>query len=402
MYRTTKKVVQRGSLSVVVALGALATGIGVAGASTHSPHATGKSHSTGLFTSNKRASDKSHHDGGFGQVQGVRGLITAVSASSITIQGKGGTPATYTIDGTTTVTIGGATSSAASLTVGERVLITSTTAGIAASIVVSHVELGNDGVVTAASLTSITLTDDESKLPVTFTISGTTIVTQGGATVAASALAIGQFVKVLPVGTTSVALSIAIRGEKKAMCVSGVVTAASLTSITVQGKTGTLPVTFLIDGSTKVFEGRTAAAASNLAVGERVRVNASPGSPTTAGTIEIDLTSVYGQVVSVTGNNIVVSNRGGLYETVVVSGTTKYTLAGASSTLAAVTPGSFIFAEGLVDSTHTMLDAIAVGIGQGGGIGHHSGFGGGFGGGLGHKANSSSGRHGGHNGGGRR
>lgn len=382
MYRTTtKKVIQRGSLSAVVALGVLTTGIGVAGASS-SHHHSSKSHESGF-----------NHLGG---------VVTAVSATSITVLNKHTTtPVTYTIDATTVVTIGGTAATAANLAVGERVLIvpSTTTPKLAARIAIAKAstEVGNDGLVTAISPTSITLTDDETKAPVTFTIDATTTVTLGGAASAVAAITVGAFVKVLPNTTTStLAASIAVRAPKKSLCVSGDVTAVSATSITVQGKGGGAPVTFAIDANTKVLEGRSAATAAALAVGEHVRVAATSAAPTTAASIDIELASVAGKVVSVTGSVIVVSNHGGLYQTVDVSATTTYFMGGTSSTLAAVTVGSFIFAEGLVDSTHTILNAITVGIGQGAGAGHHDGFGPkAFSGGSGH-------HNGGHHRGGRR
>lgn len=142
----------------------------------------------------------------------------------------------------------------------------------------------------------------------------------------------------------------------------GKVTAVSATSITVSSPSGT-STTYAIDASTKVFKDRVAATVSDLAVGERVGIQASSTSATTAAAIEIQLARIAGQVVSVNASTITVADRDGFYRTVTVSGSTTYTKNGATATSADVTAGSFIMAEGTVDANHTTLDASAVGIG---------------------------------------
>lgn len=142
----------------------------------------------------------------------------------------------------------------------------------------------------------------------------------------------------------------------------GLVTAVSAGSITVQSFQGTSS-TYTIDSSTKVTKDRLTATLADLAVGEHVRVVASSTSSTTAAGIEIELARVAGEVVSVNGNSITVSDRDGFYRTISVSSSTTYSKSGASAALSDVTSGSFIVAEGTVDSNHTTLDANAVGIG---------------------------------------
>lgn len=142
----------------------------------------------------------------------------------------------------------------------------------------------------------------------------------------------------------------------------GLVTAVSSTSITVQDLQGT-STTYTIDSFTKVTKERQTAAAADLAVGEHVRILTSTSSATTASGIDIELARIGGEVVSVSGNTVTVSDRDGFYRTVLVSGTTTYSKSGASDTLSNVTTGSFIMAEGTVGANHTTLDATSVGIG---------------------------------------
>lgn len=57
--------------------------------------------------------------------QGPRGRITAISAASITIEGRDQVPKTFAIASSVAVTVDGATSSVSALKVGERASLTS-------------------------------------------------------------------------------------------------------------------------------------------------------------------------------------------------------------------------------------------------------------------------------------
>ncbi len=144
----------------------------------------------------------------------------------------------------------------------------------------------------------------------------------------------------------------------------GVASGVSATSITVTSHDGTA-TTFAIATSTTVSEGSTAATAAALANGERVCVQPSSTSATTAGAIWIILSKIHGTVTAVSGNTITVQGHDQLTQGVVVSSTTTYTKGGASATLADVTVGEKICATGLVDSTNNVLDALSVKISSG-------------------------------------
>jgi hypothetical protein len=77
-------------------------------------------------------------------------------------------------------------------------------------------------------------------------------------------------------------------------------------------------------------------------------------------------------VSAVSGNNISVTVRNGLSQTVVVSGATTYTKGGASASLTDVTVGVYIEAGGTVNTTANALDASTVRIGVGGGAAEDS------------------------------
>ena len=153
----------------------------------------------------------------------------------------------------------------------------------------------------------------------------------------------------------------------------GLVSAVTGTSITVKDRAST-PTTYLLDSSTTVTKERAAAAPGDLAVGEHVRLTLSPNSSTTASSVEIELVHAAGQVVSVTGSTINVTDREGAKVTIKVTGTTTYSKSGFDATLAHVTVGSFVFAVGTFDSTNSVLTATTVGIGQPKFDGGHEGF----------------------------
>jgi hypothetical protein len=163
----------------------------------------------------------------------------------------------------------------------------------------------------------------------------------------------------------------------------GVVSAVIGTSITVKDRAST-PTTYSLDSSTTVTKERTAVAPGDLAVGAHVRLTLSPNSSTTASSVEIELVHAAGQVVSVTGSTFTVTDYEDANVTISVTGTTTYSKSGFGATLAHVTVGSFVFAEGTFDFTNSVLTATTVGIGRPKFDGGHEGFAmmGGGGGGI--------------------
>lgn len=154
------------------------------------------------------------------------------------------------------------------------------------------------------------------------------------------------------------------RGGQGSGATCGTASGVSSTSITVTPHDGTA-TTFAIGTSTTVSEGSATATAAALANGERVCVEPSTSSATTAGAIRIILSEVHGTVSAVSGNTITVRVRNQLTQGVVVSSTTTFTKAGATATLADVTVGEKVKASGIVDSTNNVLDALSVSIASG-------------------------------------
>ncbi len=224
-------------------------------------------------------------------------------------------------------------------------------------------DLGAVGAVSAVSTNSITVRD-AAGAPMTFAITPSTVVRRGGTASTVAALAVGQNVAVMvSAADASIAATIVVVPAAAHLgdYADGVVTTVSTTSITVKNRSGASS-TYAIDGATTVREGRSKASLAALAVGERVQVTTAPSSTATAASIDIDLASVGGTVISVAGDFVTVGDHQGFHRTIKVGGSTTYSLNGAVATLSDVSPGVLIVARGLVDVNHTTLDALSVAI----------------------------------------
>lgn len=144
----------------------------------------------------------------------------------------------------------------------------------------------------------------------------------------------------------------------------GVVTALSGTSLTVKNQRGT-EATFELTSATTVTKDRVSAPLSALAVGDQVRITPSAAGSAAALRVDIEQPSVMGKVTAVSGDTITVTGRDGVNETVIVSGATTYSKGGASASVADVTIGTPLFAEGtFAPGATTTLDATTVGVGM--------------------------------------
>lgn len=145
----------------------------------------------------------------------------------------------------------------------------------------------------------------------------------------------------------------------------GIVTAVSGTSLTVSDPRGTV-TTVGLDATTTVTKDRSASTLAALAVGEDVRIIPSAPGSTTAKSVEIEAPSVRGRVSAINGDTITLTGPNATTRTVIVSSSTTYAKNGTAATLADVSIGSSIFAQGsFVSGSTTTLDATSVGIGFG-------------------------------------
>jgi hypothetical protein len=326
------------------------------------------------------ASASSHHGDGFrdhgvasGKVSnfdysnsGVGGYVTAVTATSVTVDLRQGATATFTLTPTTTYSEGPATSTIASLVVGDRVRIqvSSSSSSTATAITIELAELF--GKVTAVSGNTITISDPQG-FSRTIVVNASTSYTANKTAGTLADVTVGS--KVFAMGTidtnlTSLdALSVAIDSDVQSDVFCGTVTAVTSSTVTVQSHGDTL-TTFTLTPTTTFTEGSATVTASALTVGERVGVKTSSSAPTTALSITIKLAHLAGKVTAVSGDSITVSNDQGSSLTIVVSASTTYSQDGASATLADVVVGSKICAQGTLAANQTTLDATAVKIGH--------------------------------------
>jgi hypothetical protein len=216
------------------------------------------------------------------------------------------------------------------------------------------------GVVSAVTATSVTVTDHKGT-PSTFTITPTTTFAEGKTTVPATNLVVGSHVAIeVSASALMTALSIQIVPPRP-ICVSGVVTAVSATSVTVTDHKGTAE-TFSITSTTTFAEGKTTVPATDLVVGDNVQIKAAASAATTATSINIALSRVVGKVTAISGDTITVEGLKGASSTIVTSSTTTFSKAGSASALTDVVVGDSVSAQGLIGATPTTLDASSVSI----------------------------------------
>ena len=347
MNKIKTKTVGRITAAAALSIGLAASAVSVAAASDHGSRLS------------------SHHDS-FGQSHWnnfLGGVVTAVTATSVSVSQHGGTPVTYTITGTTVFAEGMTTVSATDLVPGSFVGIQviaagSTTAGVIE--IVPPRPIWEGGVVSAVTLTSVTITDHKGT-PSTFAITGATTFVAGKTTVPQADLVVGSQVGIqVSASALMTALSIEITPPRP-ICVSGLVTAASSTSVTITDHKGT-PETFAIIGTTTFAEGKTTVLPAALVVGENAQIKASPGTPPTATRINISLSHFSGKVTLISGDSITVEGFKGVTSTVVTDGTTTFTKDGSTAGLTDIAVGDFINAQGLIGATPTTLDASSVSI----------------------------------------
>ena len=278
------RVLARTGLSVGAALAAgalaltlVAAGVGAAGAAPrHHEHA------------------RTHHAH---DAQGLRGRVTAVSATLLTITDDGQS-SSFTLDANTTFVKNGLAIPASDVTVGAKVRVTVSTAVTTTPPTASSVALlsspevkmghGVEGTVSSVAPTSIVITHDGQQL--TFAIDATTAFVMNGMPSTIASVTAGAKVRVVVSNTattppTASAIMVFANESANASAITGTVTAYTPgVSITVTGPSG--PVTFAITSATIVAKDHVVLLASDVTVGSVVRVIATATTtPLTAGII---------------------------------------------------------------------------------------------------------------------
>jgi hypothetical protein len=289
----------------------------------------------------------------------IVGTVTAASTTSLTVQLANGASATLAIDANTTFFEGKHAVTAAALSTGEHVnvALSSTTSATAGRIDIVLIKLA--GTVSTVNGDAITITGAEA-FTRTIDVSPTTTYTEAGKAATLSNVLVGM--KIVATGSVSAdqtaldAISVAI-GVPTTF--TGIVTALSSTSLTVQ-QSSTVSATLAIIPTTTFFEGSKHVTIAALAVGESVNVRLSTGAPSTAARIDIVIVKLGGVVTALSGNVITITGGAGFTRTIDVSSTTTYTEAGKPATLSNVAVGFHVYATGTVSASQTALEATSV------------------------------------------
>lgn len=314
----------------------------------------------------------------------IEGIVTAASATSVTIHDSHGQDVTVKVDDNTVIRKGQTPVAAADLTPGTRVHAKGTKADdgslTASEIIVQNEDNGQDavveveGIITAASATSITVHDSHGQ-DVVVAIDTTTVIRKGQTPVAAAELAPGMRVHVKAARATDgtlTAVEVIVQNDENhsGLEIEGLITAASATSITVHDSHGMDDV-IAIDPATIIRKGQTPVDAAALTVGTRVHVKVTRAGDGTLTATEVivqdDSESSDGQEVELEGtvksvgtDSLVVTTETGDV-TVQVSSATKIRRRSATLTLSQIVAGDRVGVDGTkVDDTTVLARMISV------------------------------------------
>jgi hypothetical protein len=330
--------------------------------------------------------------GGFGV--GPGGAISAISGNTITITHGNNITTTVTVDSNTVYTEAGKTIALSDLAVGDRVNVRTTRASDG-TVSVSGIDVVLDragGTISAVDANGLTLTGpDNTTVKVTYG-SGVTV-QDAGKTVATSNLTNGERVEVAGKKNSDGSITAQVINIVRDH-LGGTVTAVNGNTITVEvagrgGKAGgpgprgnngnnaapsatpgatpsagnsttsapvTTTKTITVDSNTTYTKGGQSSSLSGIAAGDRIEATgalSSDGNSLTALQVNIELPHYQGQVTSVNGSTIVISDRG-TSRTIEVTADTKYQNGPDAAALSDVKTGENISAEGSIDSSGKM------------------------------------------------
>jgi hypothetical protein len=229
------------------------------------------------------------------------GTITAASATSITVHDSHGNDVVLALTSATSIRKGDVTLAATDLKVGDQVHVKATSANnvnTAQQIEVQTPDtqqepepvLEIEGIITAASATSITVHDSHDA-DVVVALTSSTIIRKGETTVAAADLKVGErvHVKATSANNVNTAVEVVVQDEEQhPLEVVGTITAASSSSITVHDAHGA-DVILMLTADTVIRKGDATLSAGDLKVGDHVEAEAiADGTVNNAISIHVD------------------------------------------------------------------------------------------------------------------
>jgi hypothetical protein len=209
------------------------------------------------------------------------GTITSASATSITVHDSHDADVVLALTSSTVIRHGDETIAAADLKVGDQVHVKATVqnnANVALEILVQRPKDVQEieGMITAASATSITVHDSHGA-DVVLELTSSTVIRHGDQAIAAADLKVGDqvHVKADVQNNVNVALEILVQRPEdfQELEVEGTITAASASAITVHDQHGS-DVILMLTSSTIIRKGGQTIAATDLAVGDKVSAKA--------------------------------------------------------------------------------------------------------------------------------
>jgi hypothetical protein len=230
--------------------------------------------------------------------------------------------------------------------------------------------VGRGGPITITSVngSSVSLKTDDGWTR-TIVVTGTTVITKGGQTIAVGDLKAGDIVRFHQVHNTDGTYTVdAITVPTPTA--GGEVTAVGSTSITVKKGGSTRVIT--VTGSTVYTKGKSAGTKADVKVGSEIRAQGTvSGDAFTATAVKVELPSIGGSVTAKTSTTITIKKNDGTTATIHVSGATTYELKGKdNAALTDVAVGDRLSAEGDLRADGS-LDAVTVeGKGLKGAPGH--------------------------------
>jgi hypothetical protein len=184
-----KRTLQHASITSAIAIGVVATGVGVASASTHG--ATPRAATS--VTANAKRNHSSSMPMAPGVPCGIGGDVSAITATSITVTGPAGTSSTYSVNSSTTVTKNGQSAAIGDIAVGDNVhiMLSATDATLASGIDI--VPAGVAGKVTAINGDVLTISGPSGTTD-SVVVSSATTYKKGGASASLGDIAVGTVI----------------------------------------------------------------------------------------------------------------------------------------------------------------------------------------------------------------
>ena len=184
-----KRTLQHASITSAIALGVVATGVGVASASTHG--ATPRAATS--VTANAKRNHSSSMPMAPGVPCGIGGDVSAITATSITVTDLAGTTSTYAIDASTTVTKNGQSAVAADIATGDNVHIAVSAADATIASRIDIVPAGIAGKVATINGDVLTISGPNGTTD-SVVVSSTTLYKKGGASASLSDISVGTVI----------------------------------------------------------------------------------------------------------------------------------------------------------------------------------------------------------------